>query len=276
MAEKYEYSSPKRLDGVSRYFIKIPESIIYEDNAGDKLITTFSFLSIGKGLNDKCMFTVNKMVEWSGKKPDRHAGAVNSRFETAIKYLEENEYVSVDCDVSNVKSTFCCSAEINMDKIHDECNGYDFAIVYVDEIEKILNWKNQNPKDTFSNNDIVLKVFSYFRMIIKRRSNKLPKDDHDVEERKKRWPEAWNGYFNDMSKEIGVSEKAMSKAVDVLCEIGLLYFESFPRKKIGGKWRTIPSIFCNTYKREGQYLLASGEEYYKIEIKNKKKILNID
>lgn len=274
MTEKYEYHSPKKLDGVSKYFIKIPMSIICNDNVGDNLTTAFSFLSIGKGLNDKCMFTVNKMVEWSGKKPDRHAGAANSRFETAIKYLEENEYISVDCDVSKVKGTACCTAEINMDKIHDECDCYDFAVIYIDEFEKILNWKNNNPKETSLNNDVILKVFAYFRMVIKRRSNKLPKDCRDAEERKKEWPEAWNGYYNDISKKLGISERSMSKAVDILCEIGLMYFESFPRKKVNGKWKTAHSIFCNAYKREGQYLLASGKEYYKTEIENKKKKLN--
>lgn len=275
MANKYEYSSPQKLDGVSRYFIKVPESIIYDDEVGDKLLTVFSFFSVRKGLDDKTMFTVNKMVEWSGKKPNRHVGSINSRFKDAIRYLDENGYISVDCDPSSISDAKCCSARINMSKIHDECDDYDFAVVYVDELEKILGWKSQNPKDTFSNNDTILRVFAYLRMIIKRRSNKMPNDEIDIEKRKAKWPEAWNGYYKNMAEVLNISDKAMSNVVDILCDLGLIYKETLDRKKYDGKWFTQQTIFCNAYKREGQYLLASGEEYYKDEIKNKKKILNI-
>ena len=58
-------------------------------------------------------------------------------------------------------------------------------------------------------------------------------------------------------------------------KLGLIYFESLPRVNHGREngtddWRTDHTIFCNMYKREGSYLLASGSDYYKTEVKNKK------
>lgn len=273
MAGEYEYPSPKKLSGISRYFIKIPESIIYDNESGDKLVTTFSFFSVSKGLDDRSMFSLNGVVEWSGKKPDRHSYGVNSKFKKSIERLEQNGYIYLNGEISNTR---CCVANVNMEKIHEECDDYNFAVIYVDELEKILDWNNSNSRDAFINNDVLLRVFAYLRMLIKRRPNKLAKDDNDVDKRKLRWPESWNGYYADMSEELGISARIMSDLVNVLCDIGLLYTESLPRIKVNEKWKTSHTLFCNTYKREGQYLLASGEEYYKIEIKNKKKILNID
>lgn len=272
MSGKYEYKSPKKLDGVSKYFIKIPESVIFDDKAGSKLITAFSFFSIAKGLDGNAMFTLNGIVEWSGKKPDRRSDGINCKFKKSIERLEGLGYISINGEPSNAR---CCVASIDMDKINKECDEFDFSIVYVDEIQKILAWKNQNQKDSFVNCDVMLRVFAYLRMLIRRRANKLPPDDEDIEIRRARWPEAWNGYYGDMAKELGISPRAMSSAVDALCDIGLLYAESLPRTKVGGKWKTSHTIFCNAYKREGQFVLAGGNEYYMREIENKKKLLKM-
>ena len=66
----------------------------------------------------------------------------------------------------------------------------------------------------------------------------------------------------------------MSKAVAVLNELDLIYSESLPRIKYENKWRTDHTIFCNAYKREGNYLLISGKEYYQLEVENKKRKLS--
>ena len=152
-------------------------------------------------------------------------------------------------------------------------------------MKQILNYKNQNSKDSSVNNDIILLVFAYLRMRIFRRRNRLfpeeinidNKNSHkyDIEARKLRSPDAYDCYYCDIAKELGLSSRTVSKAINVLNELGLIYSESLPRIRYDGKWRTDHTIFCNAYKREGSCLLASGSDYYLTEVKNKKKKLNI-
>lgn len=271
MAGGCEYPSPAKLSGISRRFFKIPKSIICDNGVGDKLVTAFSFFSVRKGLDDKAMFSLNGVVEWSGRKPNRCSSGANAKFEKAIAHLERSGWLSLDDGLSNTR---CCTARVNMRKVDDECDSGYFAIVYLDELEKMLGWTNPNPKDTLVTSDILLRVFACIRMLIRRRPNKVPPDD-DVERRRLRWPEAWSGYYRDIGDDLGISARVVSVAVDALCEIGLLYSEALPRTRVNGRWVTNHTVFCNAYKREGQCLLASGEEYYMREIENKKRMLNL-
>lgn len=272
LARLNEYPSPTRLEGVSKRFVKIPESIICENGIGEKLVTTFSFFSIKKGLDDKVMFSVNGLVEWSNKTPNRSARGVNASFANTIGFLEKGNWLLPEKKMTTGDK--CCVASINMDKLDDECNdtGKRFAIVYIDEVEKILAWQNPNPKDAYMSNDLILRVFAYVRMLVVRRRNRV-EPGLTVQERKEKWPEVWNGYYDEMAEELGITPRAFSSAVKVLCDMSLLYTEALPRVKVDSRWVTSQTLFCNTYKREGDMILASGRDYYMEEIENKKKKL---
>lgn len=279
-SELREYPNPRRLEGDSGVCFAIPSSIIFEDDPSGKLVSAFSFFSVSRGLNCKAMFTLNAIAEWDGKKPSRVAGGTNSKFADAISVLADKDYLSLDGDLSNTK---CCIATFNKDKVSKECDDGRFAVVYLDELNMMLGWSNENKKDVSLTNDTLLRVFAYLRMLIYRRRNRLMPEEkgrgsnlvEDVAIRRKKSPDAYNGYYQDMAEELGISPRVMSKAVEVLCNMGLLYSEPLPRMKINGRWKTTHTVFCNAYKREGQYLLASGSEYYGVEIANKKKKLNI-
>lgn len=270
-AKAYEYPSPTKLNGMARRFVKIPESIIYESNVGDKLVTAFSFFSVRKGLDDKAMFSLHGLIEWSGKSPSKSNRGSGAKIIGAVDFLEMNGWISLNRKMSGSK---LCVADVNMDKIDGECNDKYFSIVYIDEIEKILSWQSPNSKDAYMSSDLLLRVFSYIRLLIRRRKNKVGSGD-DMQSRRLKYPEVWNAYYNDMADDLGITPRAMSSAVDELCDMGLLYTEALPRVKIGNHWVTNQTLFCNAYKREGDMLLASGREYYMEEIRNKKKLLNI-
>lgn len=279
--KSYEYENCVRLDGKAGTCFPIPASIVFDDSAGDKLVTSFSFFSVTRGLDCKSAFTVNWMVEWSGKSQDRHSGGVNKKFATAVSHLREEGYVSFDGDVSNSRMRV---ATFNKDKVANECNESRFALVYLDELDRILEWKNPNSRGQRINNDVLLRIFAYFRIVIGRRRNALFPEEtnvddknshsHDVERRRLRHPDAYNTYYTNVAEELGLSARVVAEAVDVLCDIGLIYAEPLPRVVVNGKWKTGHTIFCNAYKREGGYLLASGEGYYMQEIANKKMLLN--
>lgn len=288
MSERYEYSSPVELDIDSGSYFVIPESIIVnaDANMNEKRATIFSFFSIFRGLNQSLFFSVNNIVKWMGKQPNRNANGINNKIVQVIECLEDEGYLTLFEEINNSSPIM---ATFNLTKISKECEHDRFAVLYLDEVNKILNYKNPNSKDTYLNNDVVLLVFAYLRMKIYRRRNKLMPEEvnfdnknsyaYDINARRLRSPEAYNCYYFEIAEELGLSARIISKSVEILSELDLIYYEPLPRIKYrdenGEKWRTDHTIFCNAYKREGSYLLTSGKDYYLCEVSNKKKKLNI-
>lgn len=285
--DRYEYPNPTELDSISGNYFVVPASIILDTGINDKRVTIFSFFSTRRGLDCCLSFTVNTIIRWLGKKPNRNTNGINNKIIQTISYLSQNKYLTLYDDL--ISASYEVDAMFNLSKVTEECNRERFAVIYLDELKKILSYQNPNTKDTYLNSDIILLVFAYLRMKIYRRRNELlPEEfnlnnknshDYDIKSRKRISPDAYNCFYLDMAKELGISARAVSKAVDILNNIGFIYSEALPRIKYNDgekeKWRTDHTIFCNTYKREGNYLLADGEDYYLTEIENKKKKLNI-
>lgn len=279
MSEICEYSSSVKLD--SNYFA-IPSSIILNSNMNDKRVTVFSYFSKRRDLENELLFSINHIVRWMGKQPNRTANGINNKIIQVIQYLADEGYLTLS---EELNGSSYIDAVFNLSKISQKCKDDKekerFAIIYLDELKQILNYQN----DTFSNSDVLLLVFAYLRMKIYRRRNELlpeeinidDKNNHqyDIASRKIRSPDAYDCYYYEIAKDLGLSARIVSKAVAVLNDLDLIYSEPLPRIKFENKWRTDHTVFCNTYKREGNYLLASGEDYYLTEIKNKKKKLNI-
>lgn len=267
----YEYDSKSKLDGNAGVYFRIPKEIIANGDSNDMLITAFMFFAVRRGLDDKVMFNINWMVKWHGKNSDRHSRGINSKFVSAINRLCDLGYVSLEDGIENTKM---CIAEFNNKKVKDECDEDYFAIVYLDEYNKIMQY---DTKSKYINNDVLLRVYAYLKMNIRNRSNRLSSEeacqDNPIETRRAKRPEAMNMFYRDEAEELGVSERVMSQAVKVLYELGLLYYEPLPRVKVDGKWRTNHTLVCNMYKRENGYMLSRGEDYYMREISNKKKLL---
>lgn len=284
MAKAYEYQSPTKLEMPSGNYFLVPASVILDTGSNDKRVTVFSLLSVKRGLDWSVNFSINSMVGWAGKKQNRNPNGINASFNTAIERLIEEGYLSVYGKLGNATNV---DAVFNMSKITEQCQQKRerFAIIYIDELQKILGYKVKSSKDSFFSNDVVLLVFSYLRMMIYRRRNELlpgetnidGKNDkeYDINARRIRSPEAYSGYYCDIAEELGLSPRAVSDAVSALNELELIYSESLPRVKHEGKWKTTYTIFCNRYKRENNYLLADGSKYYMSEIDNKKKQLNV-
>jgi DNA-binding transcriptional ArsR family regulator len=248
----------------------------------EKRVTVFSFFSIYRGLNSSLFFSINNIVKWTGRQPNRHANGINSKIIQVIECLRDGGYLTLSEELDN---SSCIEATLNLSKISEECDNDRFAIIYLDELKKIMDYQNPNAKDVFLNNDVILLVFTYLRMKIYRRRNKLFLEEInvdnqnnrqlDIDTRRLRSPDAYDCYYYEIAEELGLTPRTVSKAVDVLNELGLIYSESLPRIKYENKWRTDHTVFCNTYKREGNCLLISGSQYYLMEIENKKRKLNI-
>ena len=269
----------------SRYFM-IPANVILDTELSEKRIAVFSYFSIRRGLDQIIYYSTNEIINWLNLKPDNHSDGINNKIKQIIDTYYEEEYLfPFEASLrSNIKG-----AVLNLSKISEECAHERFAVIYIDELQKILHYKREVPEEgTSINRDALFLVFAYLRMMIYRRRNTLLPEEincdnkkshaYDISARKLRAPEAYDGYYCEIAERLGLSERIVSNAVKILNRLGLIYYEALPRIRYCyddiDHWRTDHTIFCNMYKRDGEYLLATGETYYLEEIKNKKKKLS--
>ena len=137
-----------------------------------------------------------------------------------------------------------------------------------------MNYKKENEKDGTLTNTTLLLIFAYFRNKIRRRPNELKPEERSpdkIQNRKERLPEAYESNIAAIAEEIGIHKQTLSKAIDILeQELELIVTDRAYRiKNEDGEFRTLPTVFANTYKREDKYLLAAGEDYSRNEIELK-------
>lgn len=266
---KYEYKKIL-LDEYQSKYIYIPMSVIADTELDIRRVGIFSYLRIHCGLNNIIGFTIPDMVEWCGSKPDRRANGNNDKALSVLDVLSSRGYLTYLTEKSRSLYMKCM---FDTNHYYEECsNGY--AAIYLDEIEKIMSYKKGNLKDSTLNNTTILLVFSYLRNKIRRRPNELKPEERSIDgikERRERIPDAYNGNISDMANELGISSKTLSRIIDILeCELELIVTDRAYRvKNEDDEFRTLPTIFANTYKREDKYLLDVGDGYSRAEIKLK-------
>jgi DNA-binding ferritin-like protein (Dps family) len=156
---------------------------------------------------------------------------------------------------------------------YDDCsNGY--AVVYLDELEKIMKYKKENLKDNTINNTTILLVFAYLRNKIRRRPNELMPEERTpkgIKKRREKMPDAYESNIIDIANALNISSKTLSKIMDILeQELELIVTDrAFRVKNEDNEFRTLPTIFANAYKREDRYLLDTGSSYSRMEIGQK-------
>lgn len=259
-----------QLEKSKESYITIPLSLISNDEIDPRRVAVFSYLRCCCGLDGICRFTIPSIVKWCGNKPDRSTNGINEKILNTIDDLNDMGYLTYLTKPSKSSYIECA---FDFEKYNDEHTG-GFATLYLDEINKILNYKKQNSKDSQLINTTILLVFAYLRAKIHRRKNELKpelRSKEGIEKRKQKYPEAYNELLMNIADEIGISEKTLTKAIDVLEEdLGLIVTERAYRiKNNEGEFRTLHTIFANSYKREGKNLLAIGEKYSREEIKIK-------
>lgn len=264
-------SECRRLAGSERVLVQVPESVLTDKELGDKRITAMTYFLYFKNVVGNVNFSIDKMVSWIGKSPNRNKGKINDKFKEAVLNLADVGILNL-CESPG--NSVCTSAVVDMEKVSGMCDTEHYAVMYFDEIENIVSYRNEDRFDRYMDNETVLMVFAYLRSNIRLRRNELFAGEYDVDTRRLLNPEAYNQYYCSIANDLGLSERAVSKAVEVLNEIGLIYSETLPREKVNGKWVTNTTVFCNKYKRQGGYLLEDGELYCRREVENKKRLLS--
>lgn len=266
---KYEYRRIPLKESQSKY-IYVPLSVITDSELDMRRVGIFSYLRIHCGLNNAIGFTIPDIVEWYGGKSNRRINSANDKVLSTLDALSDRGYLTYLTEKSRSSYMKC---NFNMDNYYDACSD-GYAAIYLDEIEKIMNYKKDNVKDSTLNNTTILLVFAYLRNKIRRRPNELAPEERTsdgIKSRKERLPDAYYSNINDMASELNVSSKTLSKIIDILEEeLGLIVTDRAYRvKNDNDEFRTLPTIFANAYKREDKYLLDTGDNYSRTEIELK-------
>lgn len=266
---KYEYKKIPLQDLQSKY-IYVPLSIITDTELDIKRVGVFSYLRVYCGLNNIINFTVPDIVEWCGAKPDRRTNGTNDKVLSTINCLSDKGYLTYLTETS--KSSYM-KGKFNTEYYFTQCHN-GFAVIYLDEIESIMNYKKINSKDNTVNNFAILLVFAYLRQKIWRRPNELKPEErypNEIKNRRERFPDAFNSNINDIENDLKISAKTLAKIIDILeYDLNLIVTDRAYRvKNEDGEFRTLPTIFANAYKREDKYLLATGDNYSRAEIELK-------
>ena len=264
MDYKYEYNKILLQDAESKY-IYIPLSIIMNNTLDTKRVGVFSYLRIHCGLNDLIGFTVPDLITWCGMKPNNREGKTNDKLLSIIDDFANGGYLTY---LTNKDRNTYMKCKFDIEYYYKQCSeGY--AVVYLDELQKIMDYKNLQGNSI--NSAIILLVFAYFRNKIIRRPNELKPEERTLDginKRRERLPEAVSNNITTVAKELGLHKQTLSKIIDVLeYDLKLIVTDRAYRvKNEDGKFRTLPTIFANAYKREDKYLLIAGEEYSRAEI----------
>lgn len=266
---KYEYKRIPLEEYQSKY-IYIPLSVITDTKLDIRRVGIFSYLRVHCGLNNIVNFTIPDVVEWCGGKPDRRANGTNDKFLYALDDFNNGGYLTYLTEKGRSSYMKC---KFNMEYYFEQCHN-GFSVIYLDEMETIMNYQKENSKDSTVNNFITLLVFAYLRNKIRRRPNELMPEERypdKIKSRRERIPDAYSGNIVDMANEIGISSKTFSRIIDILeCELHLIVTDRAYRiKNENDEFRTLPTIFANSYKREDKYLLDAGDDYSRMEIELK-------
>lgn len=268
---KYEYTKIPLSELESKY-IYIPLSVIVDNKADVKRVSVFSYLRIHCGLNNLIGFTIPDVVTWCGMKPNNREGKTNDRFLNIVDDFSSQGYLTY---LTKKDKNAYIKCEFDMEYYYGLCSeGY--AIIYLDELQKIMDYKNLQGNSI--DNSIILLVLAYFRNKIIRRPNELKPEErtlNGINQRRERLPEAFGNNITTIANELGVHKQTLSKAIDILeYDLKMIVTDRAYRvKNENGDFRTLPTIFANSYKREHKCLLNTDDNYSRIEIELRAEIL---
>lgn len=276
MSFEKEFKSIQTLTGDAALYFNVPISLIADAEMHAMRISLFCYLSIYRGMNNRLCFSVPHFVKWAGYKNDRRIGGMNDKVLTTLDLLNEWGYVTY-CDDRPISRTGCVEIEFNRNLVYETTQQESFGILYWDEVQKIIQYRNENPHDRYLDGNVVLLVFAFLRQAIFRLPNKLKPEERSPEgiaNRRKRCFEAYNESYKDIGAVLGLRETTVSRAIKVLEQLKLIVTaEPYHIKNEIGDFRTPDIIFANAYKRDGNELLAEGDDYALGEIKRKEESL---
>lgn len=227
-------------------YVKIPREIIYDKDMGNKRVIIFSYLCSRRALDDTVAFSISELCHWSHLKPNYHDGKINHKYLEVLELLSHYGYFEYRPDFEKLakekkNSTDYYKIKISTDKFDIPDN---FGIIYFDELEKILNFKEEligvkvNDEEidlTRMSSAYILLLLSYLRVNMNRNPDK---------------PLCCYRLYQKITEDIGLSERYISRIVEILDVMNIIKSQEGKRiryKKQEDKYGflTTPKVFAD-------------------------------
>ena len=253
-------------------YVKIPREIIYDKDIGDKRVIIFSYLCSRRALDDTVAFSISELCHWSHLKPNYHDGKINHKYLEVLELFSHYGYFESCPDFEKLakekkNSTDYYNIKINTEKFDIPDN---FGIIYFDELEKILNFKEEL-KDveidtTRMSSAYILLLLSYLRVNMNRNPIK---------------PLCCYRLYQKITEDIGLSERYVSRIIEILDVMNIIKYQEGKRiryKKQEDKYGflTTPKVFADyrRYVKDEKGNQKVNVDYdYKYEIQKQLEIL---
>lgn len=224
-----------------RYFFKIPKEIIKETMLPEHRISLLSYLNIKKTIDNEVGYCANNIIEWCGYKTNWHRGSTDNiynKFLLCMEWYLNNGYIE-NFNRNIFKSTTFQSSILNMDKLNPTT---EYGIIYDFELQRILSYKSKYKP---LNKSKLLLLLAYIRCFTWTRCSS---SGYSVNTQKNK-PEIFHSQYKTIGTFIGMSERIVSKATEVLEELDLIVTHRMPSYKLlDGSIRTDDVIYVCPYK----------------------------
>lgn len=228
-------------------YVKIPREVIYNKDIGDKRVIIFSYLCSRRALDDTVAFSISELCHWSYLKPNYHDGKINHKYLETLELLSHYEYFDCYPDFEKLakekkNSTDYYNIKINTEKFDIPDN---FGIIYFDELDKVLNFKEELKGVKINDEEIdltrmssayILLLLSYLRVNMNRNPDK---------------PLCCYRLYQKIKEDIGLSERYTSKIVKILDVMNIIKFQE--GKRIRYKTQEDKYGFLTTFKVFADY-----------------------
>lgn len=250
---------PKVNVRVPNHIVKVAKDIILQPNVTEHRISVLFYLNYNRTWENIVNYSPIHMIQWCGYKPNwnRHKNreSIYDKFLSSMQWIFSNGYI-IDFDKSRFVQNTLQSSLLNLDLIEP---NKDFAIIYDFEYETIMEYDSPYKPLTKS---VLLLVFSYIKAFTWNRFSSI--SGHS-EKTKKSKPEIFHSQFEIMSQFIGIKPKMISKATEILEQMGLIITHRMPRyQDTDGNWHTDDIIYVIPYKiiyQNKYFYICSKEEY---------------
>lgn len=250
---------PKVNVRVPNHIVKVAKDIILQPNVTEHRISVLFYLNYNRTWENIVNYSPIHMIQWCGYKPNwnRHKNreSIYDKFLSSMQWIFSNGYI-IDFDKSRFVQNTLQSSLLNLDLIEP---NKDFAIIYDFEYETIMEYDSPYKPLTKS---VLLLVFSYIKAFTWNRFSSI--SGHS-EKTKKSKPEIFHSQFEIMSQFIGIKPKMISKAIEILEQMGLIKTHRMPSyQDSDGQWHTDDIIYVIPYKiiyQNKHFYICSKEEY---------------
>ena len=221
-------------------YVKISREIIYNKDLSSKRVIIFSYLCARRSLDDTVAFSTTELCHWSKLKPNYRDGKINQKYYEVLLLLSHYGYF-IECPdfekslKENTNSVKYQQVQLNIEKfdVPDK-----FGIIYFDELDKILNFKEELQKSdvdlTRMSSAYILLLLSYIRVNLNRMEDK---------------PLCCYRYFKTISEDIGLSERYIGRIVDILDTLKIIKCQPMKREQYikdgEKKFLTTPKVFAD-------------------------------